>query len=429
MNAKGKIIFEDNKMWLIILKHVLIAFALVVIVAVIDMEIVPVNIYIPKILLTNFELSTWILTNIATALLTITTFTFSIAMVVLTTYASNYSPRVVEDFFNDKANVRVLGVFIGGFVYSIISLLLLNNVGDHDKVISAGVSIAYSLVCVVYFVIFIYSVANSIQAQKFISRLYRQAISVIKGKLETNKDVQMIDSYSTEGFDSEFVICSIGDGFVEYIDNRLLKKIMDGERFVIVFEVPIGQYVFEGQNVLTLHYNKDSQIEQKKDHLEKIIGLSGNRYAVNDYKFAIQKITEIGMRALSPAVNDPNTGIHCINTLGSLSAKLAMIQGKYSALELKYENGNQGLFVSKEFDFEADLQLMFYQLVNYAKTDASLVMSVLHTLYNTLPKALPENKKYIREMGEYAYSISIVNFSHPMDKKQIDKQIEMIREQ
>ena len=428
MNAKGRIIFEDNKMWLIILKHVLIALALVVIVAVIDMEIVPVNIYIPKVLLTNFDLSTWILANIATALLTITTFTFSIAMVVLTTYASNYSPRVVEDFFNDKANVRVLGIFIGGFVYSIISLLLLNNVGDHDKVISAGVSIAYSLVCVIYFVIFINSVANSIQAQKFISRLYRQAVSVIRKKLETNPDVQMIDSYSTDGYDSVFPVHSTDDGFVEYIDNRLLKKIMDGESFVMVFEVPIGQYVFQGQKVLTLHYNKDTGIEQKKDQLDSIIGLSGNRYAINDYKFAIQKITEIGMRALSPAVNDPNTGIHCISTLGSLAAKLATIRGRYSALDLKFENGNQGLFVSKEFDFEADLQLMFYQLVNYARTDASLVISMLHTLYSTLPKALPENRKYIKDMAEYAYSISIPNFSHPMDKNQIDKQIGLIRE-
>ncbi len=428
MNAKRKIIFEDNKMWMIILKHVLIAFVLVVIVALIDMEIVPVNVYIPKVLLTNFELSTWILTNIATALLTITTFTFSIAMVVLTTYASNYSPRVVEDFFNDKANVRVLGVFIGGFVYSIISLLLLNNVGDHDMVISAGVSIAYSLVCVVYFVVFIYNVANSIQAQKFISKLYEQAISVIKEKISTHQGVKMIDSYSVADYDSTYEVMSGGDGFVEYIDSKLLRKIMEGEKYVLVFDVPIGQYVFEGQNVLILYYNEDSGIDSKKSRLVDTIGLSRSRYAVNDYKFAIQKITEIGMRALSPAVNDPNTGIHCISTLGSLSAKLSVIKGKYSALELKYDNGNEGLFVSSEFDFEADLKLMFYQLINYAKTDASLVMSILHTLGNILPMALPENKKYIKEMAEYAYSISIGNYEHPMDKNQIERQIKIIRE-
>lgn len=427
MDTKHKIKFEENKMWLIILKHVIIALALVIIVAFVDMEIVPVNKYIPKVLLTNFELSTWILTNIATALLTITTFTFSIAMVVLTTYASNYSPRVVEDFFSDKANVKVLGVFIGGFVYSIISLLLLNNVGDYDKVISAGVAIAYSLVCVVYFVIFIFSVANSIHAQKFITKLYNQACEVIDIKLNHKADIQMIDHYTTEKFNSVFEIKSPGDGFVEYFDTEILKKLMWGEDYLLTIDVPIGQYVFENQNILTLHYNAGSTMEERKDHIAEAIGLSGNRHAVNDYKFAIQKITEIGMRAFSPAINDPNTGINCINSLASLSAKLSKIKGKYSSITVNYENGKSGSIVSKEFDFESDLTLMFYQLANYSKEDASLIFSMLHALNRTLPAALRENKKYIKEMAEYAYSISINNFTHPMDIKRLDAQIQLIR--
>lgn len=427
MSTKARIRFEENKMWLIIAKHVAISLALVVIVAFFDMEIVPANKYIPKILLTNFELSTWILTNIATALLTITTFTFSIAMVVLTTYASNYSPRVVEDFFSEKANVKVLGVFIGGFVYSIISLLLLNNVGDYDSVISAGVAIGYSLVCVVYFVIFIYSVANSIHAQKFISKLYRQAEAVIKNKLEDHPEVQMTNEYSTDGYDSKYEVKCPEDGFIQYIDAVSLKHIMEGERFILTLDVLIGQYVFAGQKIMTLYYNADDTTEQKKKHLIETIGLNSNRHAVNDYKFAIQKITEIGMRALSPAINDPNTGIHCINALGSIGGELSTISGDYAVVHLNSECEETGIFISREFDFKSDLKLMFYQLINYAKTDASLVLSIFHALDSMMNRAIAENKEHIRNIAEYTYSISIPNFIHPMDTEQLEHQIELIR--
>lgn len=427
METKRKLRFEENKMWLIIAKHVLIALGLVIIVACIDMEIIPFNKFIPKVLLTNFELSTWILTNIATALLTITTFTFSITMVVLTTYASNYSPRVVEDFFNDKANIRVLGVFIGGFVYSIISLLLLNNVGNYDMVISAGVSIAYSLVCVIYFVIFIYSVANSIQAQKLITKLYEQAVSVIDDKLEIHRNTTMIDDYSVSEYDSSYEILSPGVGFVEYLDTDILKELMQGENYVLTFDVFIGQYVFEGEKVLTLHYNTNPNIEGKKNRIANAVGLTGSRYAINDYKFAIQKIAEIGMRAFSPAVNDPNTGINCINALGAIASKLSTISGKYCAASIDYDEANKGQFITREFDFQSDLNLMFYQIINYAKTDASLVFAALHALNATLPNALEQNKVYIREMAEYTYEISINNFSHPIDIDKIEKQMELIR--
>lgn len=427
MGTKHKIKFEENKMWIIIAKHVLFALGLVILIAFVDMEIVPLNKYIPKILLTNYELSIWILTNIATALLTITTFTFSITMVVLTTYASNYSPRVVEDFFNEKANIKVLGVFIGGFVYSIISLLLLNNVEDYDKVISAGVAIAYSLVCVVYFVIFIYSVANSIHAQKLISKLYKQAITVITSKLSSHKNVEMLNEYSTSKYNSSYEITSLGEGYVEYLDIDGLKKIIDGENYLITLDVLIGQYVFEGQKVLTLYYNANANIEEKKKNIANTIGLTANRFAINDYKFAIQKITEIGMRALSPAVNDPNTGINCINALGSVSAKLSTISGKYAAVTIDSSDHSQGRFITREFDFRSDLHLMFYQLINYAKTDASLVLSILHALHSTLITALDENKVHIKELAEYTYDVSIGNFTHPIDTNQIEKQMELIR--
>ena len=54
--------------------------------------------FLPPMLMTSVELSRTILGVIAGALITMTIFTFSTTMVVLTTYSSQFSPRVVKNF-------------------------------------------------------------------------------------------------------------------------------------------------------------------------------------------------------------------------------------------------------------------------------------------------------------------------------------------
>lgn len=64
----------------------------------IDTKYVPILDFIPDLFLTRVELAKVILGTLSGSLLTITTFTFSTIMVVLTMYSSNFSPRVVNNF-------------------------------------------------------------------------------------------------------------------------------------------------------------------------------------------------------------------------------------------------------------------------------------------------------------------------------------------
>jgi uncharacterized membrane protein len=74
----------------------------------------------PDLLLVNLSLAQTLLSTITSSLLTMTTISFSTIMVVLTTYLSQFSPRTMQDFLTDVHTQRILGVFIGGFVYSLI---------------------------------------------------------------------------------------------------------------------------------------------------------------------------------------------------------------------------------------------------------------------------------------------------------------------
>ncbi|MBG0763400.1 MAG: DUF2254 domain-containing protein, partial [Tissierellales bacterium] len=109
---------------------------------------------IPEILLTTPELARDIHGIIASAFITITTFTFSITMVVLTMYMSQLSPRVVENFLKNKSTMQSFGIFVGGFTYSIVSLLFTRNTSEGYLVISASIGVVYIIVGLIYFLLF-----------------------------------------------------------------------------------------------------------------------------------------------------------------------------------------------------------------------------------------------------------------------------------
>lgn len=179
MKQRLSILYSDNKPWFYLVENIAAAVLLVIFVLLVNTQTLPLMDYVPVFFLTKMAPAQSILSTLAGALLTITTFTFSIAMVVLTTYSSDYSPRVVENFLHKKTTMKVLGTFVGGFVYCIVALFFLDETFTSQRVVSASVGILYAFWCVIQFIIFIFSVANSVQVQNLTAELYDEAQSII----------------------------------------------------------------------------------------------------------------------------------------------------------------------------------------------------------------------------------------------------------
>ena len=103
-----------EKLWVTPAVYSIFAVALSIIFFYIDLYLIEsLSEYIPSILLTNVDLAKTIMGNLSGALLTMTTFTFSTILVVLTMYSSQFSPRTLKNFVHDRLTWRVLGVFLG----------------------------------------------------------------------------------------------------------------------------------------------------------------------------------------------------------------------------------------------------------------------------------------------------------------------------
>ncbi|WP_130292850.1 DUF2254 family protein [Fictibacillus sp. BK138] len=185
-----------HNIWIIPSIYSVISIILALIVIYIDSTIdVKRDSLIMNLLFTEVDLARTILVSIAPSLLTMTTFTFSIIMVVLTTYSSQYSPRTLPTFMTDRITMRILAFFMGSFIYSVITLLFMKRSISEPYVVSATICILLAIVCLAFFAFFIHHVGTFIQVSKLVERLTNEGLEVLDdlSKMEKQKRMRIED--------------------------------------------------------------------------------------------------------------------------------------------------------------------------------------------------------------------------------------------
>ncbi|MDN6731394.1 MAG: DUF2254 domain-containing protein [Atopostipes suicloacalis] len=413
-----KIFYRNNTIWVYLVRSILISIFLAIFVILIDSQMIPGKEMIPSFLLTSVGLAKLILSTLSGSLLTITTFTFSTIMVVLTTYSSNFSPRVVNNFLTDKTTMKVLGIFIGGFTYSILALFFMRNALSEFYVLSATIAVIYAIICILYFVVFVYRVSSSIQASKLINQIFEEAHLSIDEALEERENQTNTDEYEIGRYAEQLSIKSDQSGYLELIDFdglfRVIKKI-DGK---LILKEEVGNFVGKGHSIAVFYYNEELDRKEILKELLKNFEIADERLAYHDYRFSLQKIVDITLRSLSPGINDPNTAIHCINMLGVLLGRIGEIEGAHTIL--KKEN-YQSDIIYKSFHFTDDLYYSFHQIIHYGQNDLSILIAILKALKNIKYASSVDKTAEINRYANYVYDNSVINFSHEYDRKSLVK--------
>lgn len=405
-------------MWMYLVRSILISIIMATTVILMDSQIIMGKEFIPRFLLTSVDLAKLILSTLAGSLLTITTFTFSTIMVVLTTYSSNFSPRVVNNFLTDKTTMKVLGIFIGGFTYCILALFFMRQALSEFLVLSATIAVVYAVLCIIYFVVFVFRVSSFIQASKLISQIYDEAYQAIDEALEHRKNQISSDKYEIGRFKKQFELISDRNGYLEWIEFDDLLRTLRKIESKLVLKEDVGNFVAKGQTIGVLYYNEELDIERMMEKLLKDFSIVEERIAYNDYRFSLQKIIDITLRSLSPGINDPNTAIHCIYILGVLLSKIGEIDGEYTIIR---RNNCQSEVIYKNFNFSDDLYYTFYQIVHYGQEDISVLLAILKSLKNIKYASSVNKTATINKFANYVYENSIDNFSHELDRENLKR--------
>jgi len=375
--------------------------------------------YIPVYFRTSVDLAQTILATISGALLTMTTLTFSTIMVVLTLYSSQFSPRTLQNFLNSPTTQRVLGIFMGGFVYSILSLLFMRKQTISHEVISASVGVLIAVICLAFFAYFIHNVGNSVQVSRLIRELTEDVLSTLtqkKNEINSNTVSWLKEKPSfKQNFSRITEIKSRDFGYVRYIDYNNLAEWATKQGVVIDIRSPVGTFAGTQSSLISIYHNK----ELPKINISSYFTIGEERSILQDIEYGIETIAEIAIRALSPGINDPNTAIRCIHSIGEVLQQVSQLPG---GISITHTNGDDACLVVTHPQTKDYFYAAFSQISFYGRQDSVVLNAMLETLLNITSSSTTsaETKKVVQKTSEYIWNRFDNTALEPMDLEKLE---------
>ncbi len=354
----------------------------------------------PQIIATDSAAARVVLTITAGAFITIITFTFSTTMIVLTLYMSQFTPRVVENFLTYKGTMQSFGIFVSGFVYSILAIFMLPAAGHQTLTIAGTVGVVYSIIILANFILFINSVTTYIQVSSLITRLYSEAEARIKIYKEELENLQIVSRQKAIPGRNVFCVASPTNGYVQKVNYDSLLDIAREYETTLVFRKVPGQFVTDKTDIVTVEAVGDAKLQENiSKRVQECFLVGDKRTETQDISFPVQKIVEIAVKTLSPGINDPQTAIYCTHIIALQLRLLADTEKGYA---LMTEEGAPGKLYYELFDFDLMLTNAFYQVVHYGQDDIAVMVAVIKGFRSILERATAANRKIIlRHLGYY----------------------------
>jgi uncharacterized membrane protein len=255
-----------------------------------------------------------ILSTLAAGTISLTVFSFSMVMIVLSQASSSFSPRVVPGLITVKAHQLVLGFYIGTIIYALI--LLLNIKAPKEDIPTPALAILLSLffgiVCLALFVYFIHSISRSIQVDNILNRVFQKAYNDLEREEKARGSSNTPEQQHIEGAD--FVLLVSSNGYLKQVDMQQLSDLAREHDLQLELQVEVGAFLVEGRPLMQLTRDL-AQEPELAQQLQDCFVFSLDEVVMEDFEQGVKQLSEIAVKALSPGINDPATAIKAIDFL------------------------------------------------------------------------------------------------------------------
>jgi uncharacterized membrane protein len=267
-----------------------------------------------------------LLVAITSTMVTVIALVLGLMVVALTLSSTQFSPRLLRNFFRDVQNKLVLSAFVATFAYSAAGLYTVgvsggNRTEDYPRLAVTGaiVLLFISLFALVWQV---HHVAHSMQIDEIMRRVEDGTQEVIRAVPVTPCE----GSPPSPPADAT-QIRARRSGYVQTIHHEPLVELAEqlGVNVAITFRV--GQHVVSGTPLALIWRDDGSDAGGDAaglvDVAHQAVRLGFERTLEQDAAFGIRQLVDIASKALSPAVNDPYTAVQAIDHIAVILASIA----------------------------------------------------------------------------------------------------------
>ena len=289
---------------------------------------------VPLTLAMSSNAATWLLSTVAGAMITTVGVVFSLTVVSLQLASDQFSPRVMRSFIRDRLSQAVIGLLVATFFYCVLVLPSLSGEPTEPAPrISLTIAVVLTLVTVVGIIVHLDHLARGLQVGNVARVIAAEGRTVVAALNRVPSGLQAVEPKDFHAPGVAAVIPCRLSGWVSQVDSgQLLGAVPAGT--TVRMETRVGAYIHAGEALFTVW---PAPPERSREKLAGAIQIADARTMLQDVDFAIRQLVDIGLRALSPAINDPTTAVEVILRLGSLLR--ALLTAPLAAEALKDEAG------------------------------------------------------------------------------------------
>ena len=359
-----------------------------------------------------------ILSSIGSSMITVAGTTFSITIAALTLASSNFGPRLLRNFMNDRGNQVVLGVFVATFWYCLLIQRAVRDIKDLPDIesvrvvphISTTFALALAAVNIGVLIYFIHHITSSIQistlledvrvdVQNTVDHIFPQRIGYEEDEAPNHgEEEHFVNEPDFENIGAR--VLSDYSGYVQLVDEETLLEAAQKHDVQLKVIYKPGDFVVRG-NTLLYGYPPARLTDDACKDLRKGFALGKQRTLRQDIEFGLLQLVEVAVRALSPSTNDPYTAV---NALYQLSVVLCdLTERKFPARQRYDENGALRVVV-EPVQFHDLLDVAFDQIRNNGGEFVSVLEAMLRAI-----RAVGERTSYAETCAELRRHAQLVH--------------------
>lgn len=335
-----------------------------------------------------------LLSTIASAMLTFTGLVFSITILVLQLASSQFSPRVIRTFLEDRFTRFAMCMFVGSFVFALVLLPEVRDAtGQHPAFVpglSVFVSFLLVLLSVGVFIRYIHDMAHAVRVIHIIQRVAQETRETIDAMYPqgTLKDAPL--EHAPSGPPTHQFGHDRPPGVITHIDERELMKLACDRDLVIELVPFIGDFVARGAPLFRVWGSGRIELAELRDH----VVFSHERTPHQDPAFGFRQLVDIAERALSPAVNDPTTAVQAMDQLHDLLRTLVV--RPFPSPVRADESGRVRLILPRP-DWSAYVRLALDEIREYGEGSIQVARRMRALLEDLIAIAPPDRLDILEE--------------------------------
>ncbi|MFP7494815.1 DUF2254 domain-containing protein [Terribacillus saccharophilus] len=320
-------------------------------------------------------------------------YTLNSILVALTSFSSEYSPRMLFNFISDRTTQHILGLFYGSFVFMLVSFLFVTN-SSRDYFTAVPISSTLvTLAAVIAFAVFVNHTTTWMQMHNVVDAMKSESERIIQSTLIDELEPYRCDEpgYTFEDYPG-YTYKASSSGYIQLINFVDMIKQAKEDNVVVKLDAKAGDFVLKGNRLFSYRGPgaQDLQIEK----YNKLIQTGHKRSEIQDVDMSMNKLSEIAIKSIGN--DDPNSAINTFHQMADLMINMDASTTLHPYLQ---DEDEQTRVVYNSVTFSTYLHEGFGRIRHYTQKDYLLILEMIQIFIRMTDSVSKKNHSIIWEFA------------------------------